>query len=56
MQKFKEKHMLSLIIWVGLVIVALFALPNIPQLVRDKGSVQIPSSLQSQVANKIQEI
>ncbi|ORN14270.1 putative membrane protein YdgH [Lentilactobacillus parabuchneri] len=55
MQKFKEKHMLSLIIWVGLVIVALFALPNIPQLVRDKGSVQIPSSLQSQVANKIQK-
>lgn len=55
MQKFKEKHVLSLIIWLGLVIVALFAMPNISQLVRDKGAVQLPSSVQSEVANTIEK-
>lgn len=55
MQKFKEKHILSLIIWLGLVIVALFAMPNISQLVRDKGAVQLPSSVQSEVANTIEK-
>ncbi|MEE8824021.1 putative membrane protein YdgH [Lentilactobacillus sunkii] len=55
MQKFKEKHVLSLIIWLGLVIAALVAMPNIPQLVRDKGAVQLPSSVQSEVANTIEK-
>ena len=55
MQKFKEKHMLSLIIWIGLILVALFTLPNISQLVHEKGTVQLPSSVQSEVANTIEK-
>ncbi|TJX99384.1 MMPL family transporter [Lentilactobacillus buchneri] len=55
MQKFKEKHLLSLIVWIGLILVAIFTLPNISQLVHDKGTVQLPASVQSEVANKIEK-
>lgn len=55
MQKFKEKHLLSLIVWIGLILVAIFTLPNISQLVHEKGTVQLPASVQSEVANKIEK-
>lgn len=55
MQKFKEKHILALIIWIGLLLIAIFTLPNISQLVRDKGAISLPSSVQSEVANTIQK-
>ncbi|MCH4164381.1 MAG: MMPL family transporter [Lentilactobacillus diolivorans] len=55
MQKFKEKHILALIIWIGLLLIAIFTLPNISQLVRDKGAISLPSSVQSEVASTIQK-
>lgn len=55
MRNFREKHLLSLIIWIGLVLIAAFTLPNISQLVRDKGSVRLPATVQSEVAQKIQK-
>ncbi len=55
MQRFRERHILALIIWIGLALIAVFTLPNISQLVRDKGAVTLPANVQSQVANKIQK-
>ncbi|WP_203629750.1 MMPL family transporter [Lentilactobacillus fungorum] len=55
MHNFREKHILPLIIWIGLVLIAAFTLPNISQLVRDKGSVRLPATVQSEVAQKIQK-
>ncbi|WP_225352946.1 MMPL family transporter [Lentilactobacillus parafarraginis] len=36
-------------------LIAMFTLPNISQLVRDKGAVTLPANVESQVANKIQK-
>lgn len=55
MQRFRERHVLALIIWIGLALIAMFTLPNISQLVRDKGAVTLPANVESQVANKIQK-
>ncbi|EEI19053.1 Chromosome partition protein Smc [Lentilactobacillus hilgardii] len=55
MQRFREKHVLALIIWLGLALIAIFTLPNISQLVRDKGAISLPSNVESEVANKIQK-
>lgn len=55
MQNFIRKHGLALIVWIGLALIAMFTLPNISQLVRDKGAVTLPSNVESQVANKIQK-
>ncbi|WP_243686089.1 hypothetical protein [Lentilactobacillus rapi] len=55
MRNFREKHLLSLIIWIGLVLIAAFTLPNISQLVRDKGSVRLPATVQSEVAQKFRK-
>lgn len=55
MQRFRERHVLALIIWIGLALIAMFTLPNISQLVRDKGAVTLPANVESQFANKIQK-
>lgn len=47
--------MLSLIIWIVLILVAIFTMPNVSQTVRENGSITLPSSVQSEVANTIEK-
>ncbi|WP_125979662.1 MMPL family transporter [Loigolactobacillus iwatensis] len=54
MKRFVDRHIGALIAWIVIVIIAIVALPNTSQLVRDKGQTKIPASAQSQVANVIQ--
>ncbi|PWG00358.1 MMPL family transporter [Levilactobacillus bambusae] len=53
--KFRNKTTLSLIAWLVVVILSVVALPNMSQLVADKGQTKIPASAQSQVADTIQK-
>ncbi|MFD1670629.1 MMPL family transporter [Agrilactobacillus yilanensis] len=55
MKQFREKHILSLVFWVILVLVAIFTLPNVSQIVRDNGAVTLPDSVQSEVASTIEK-
>lgn len=55
MGNFKQNYWLSLITWLVIGIVSLFALPNISQVVAEHGQTQIPSSAKSEVAKTIQQ-
>lgn len=55
MQQFFKRHGLSLIVWIVLVLIAIITMPNVTQLVKDKGTVTLPSSVQSEVANNIEK-
>lgn len=50
----KKRYVVQAIIWVILLIASLITLPNINQLVREKGQIKLPSDLTSQVADNIQ--
>ena len=50
----KKRYIVQAIIWVVLLIASLITLPNINQLVREKGQIKLPSDLTSQVADNIQ--
>ena len=54
MKKLWRNHTISVILWTIALIIGMIFLPNIPQLVREKGEIKIPSSAQSQVAQVIQ--
>ncbi len=55
MKRFQNRHIAPLIIWIGLILIALFTFPNTSQIVREKGQISIPSSMQSSVADQIQK-
>ena len=55
MQKLVKNHVGALVAWVIAIIVAVVALPNMPQLIREYGQTKIPDSAQSQVATAIQK-
>lgn len=50
----KKRYIVQAIIWIILLIASLITLPNINQLVREKGQIKLPSDLTSQVADNIQ--
>lgn len=50
----KKQYIIQAIIWIVLLIISLVTLPNINKLVRQKGQIQLPSNLTSQVADNIQ--
>ncbi|WP_412989293.1 MMPL family transporter [Pediococcus siamensis] len=54
MQKLVKNHGIALIVWLGIILISIFSLPNIDQLVRSHGDTKIPSAAQSQIANRIQ--
>lgn len=54
MQKLVKNHGIALIVWIGIILISIFSLPNIDQLVRSHGDTKIPSAAQSQIANRIQ--
>ncbi|KRK97350.1 RND superfamily resistance-nodulation-cell division proton (H+) antiporter [Secundilactobacillus odoratitofui DSM 19909 = JCM 15043] len=53
MQVFIKKHGLAALLWAVLIIATIMAMPNVSQLVRDKGAVTLPASVQSEVAQTI---
>ena len=55
MPKFIKKYTGSLIAWLVVVILSVIFLPNMSNLVAQKGQTKIPSSSQSQVAQTIQD-
>ncbi|WP_051188972.1 MMPL family transporter [Ligilactobacillus ceti] len=50
----KSRYIAQAVVWLILLIVAIVALPNINQLVREKGQITVPKSATSQVADVIQ--
>jgi len=55
MNDFRKKQWPALIAWLVIILVAVFAMPNVSELVRDNGGIQLPSTVESEVANKIQK-
>lgn len=55
MRKFTSKYASALIGWIIVVIVALVAMPNVSQLVRNKGNITLPSYTESQKASNMQK-
>ena len=53
MQKFLKNHVFSLIAWVLILIISIFALPNIKELTNAHSDITLPSSVQSNVAQSI---
>lgn len=54
MQKYLKNHVFSLIAWILILIISVVALPNITQLTRQHSNVSLPSNVQSEVAQTIQ--
>ena len=53
MQKFLKNHVFSLIAWVLILIISIFALPNIKELTNAHSDITLPSNVQSNVAQSI---
>ncbi|MFC6163549.1 MMPL family transporter [Lactiplantibacillus dongliensis] len=51
----RRRFIIQAIVWLVVMVAAIFLLPNVSQLVRDKGQTQLPSSAKSQVAQVIQD-
>ena len=49
-----HNHVLALIAWIVITLVAIVALPNVNQLTRDHSAINLPKSAQSQVASALQ--
>lgn len=55
MNNFRKKQWPALIAWLVIIVVALIAMPNVSQLVREHGGVNLPNYVESEVANRIQK-
>lgn len=55
MKKSIRQYTFSFVIWILITAIALFTMPNVNQLTREHGSVNLPNSAQSQRAEKIQD-
>ncbi|WP_304598790.1 MMPL family transporter [Lactobacillus intestinalis] len=54
MQKFLKNHVFSLIAWILILLISVFALPNVSQLTSEHSTISLPSNVQSEVAQTIQ--
>lgn len=54
MQKFLKNHVFELIAWILILIISVVALPNITQLTNDHSNITLPSNVQSNVAQSIE--
>ena len=54
MQKFLKNHVFSLIAWILILLISVIALPNVSQLTSDHSNISLPSNVQSEVAQTIQ--
>ncbi|MFC6182498.1 MMPL family transporter [Lactiplantibacillus daowaiensis] len=50
----RRRFIIQAVVWLVVMVAAVIMLPNVSQLVRDKGQTQLPSSAKSQVAQVIQ--
>ncbi|APX73265.1 MMPL family transporter (plasmid) [Companilactobacillus allii] len=55
MKRITKKYTLALVGWIIVVLVAILAMPNVSQLVRDKGNITLPSYVESQQASRIEK-
>ncbi|NRN80864.1 putative membrane protein YdgH [Lactobacillus helveticus] len=53
MHKFLKNHVFSLIAWILILIISIFALPNIKELTNAHSDITLPSNVQSNVAQSI---
>ena len=53
MKKFKNIRTVTFIAWILIVAVVLFIMPNLDELVREKGQLEVPSSAESEKASKL---
>ncbi|ALJ23278.1 hypothetical protein AO203_04885 [Lactobacillus gallinarum] len=53
MQKFLKNHVFSLIAWILILIISIFALPNIKEMTNAHSDITLPSNVQSNVAQSI---
>ncbi|KIL49306.1 MMPL family transporter [Jeotgalibacillus soli] len=53
MKKFKNTRTLSLLAWIIVTVLTVITMPDMDQLVRDKGQITIPDSAQSEVAKSM---
>jgi RND superfamily resistance-nodulation-cell division:proton (H+) antiporter len=53
-QKFLKNHVFELIAWILILIISVVALPNITQLTNDHSNITLPSNVQSNVAQSIE--
>jgi RND superfamily putative drug exporter len=51
----KKQYLAQAIVWLVLLIISLFALPNISYLVREYGGTKLPTGITSQIADNIQD-
>ena len=54
MQKFLKNHVFSLIAWVLILIISIVALPNITELTNAHSDITLPSNVESNVAQSIE--
>lgn len=54
MNKFVKRYTVSFILWLVVLVASVLMLPNVSNLIANKGQTEIPKSAQSQVANTIQ--
>lgn len=54
MQKFLKNHVFELIAWILILIISVVALPNITQLTNDHSNITLPSNVQSNLAQSIE--
>ncbi|GAA3639496.1 MMPL family transporter [Lactobacillus hamsteri] len=54
MQKFLKNHVFSLIAWILILLISVIALPNVSQLTSEHSTISLPSNVQSEVAQTIQ--
>lgn len=54
MQKLLKNHVFGLIAWVLILLISVIALPNVTQLTNDHSTISLPSNVQSNVAQSIQ--
>lgn len=54
MQKFIKNHVFSLIAWILILLISVFALPNIGHLTSEHSTISLPKNVESEVAKTIQ--
>lgn len=55
MKQLIKNHVGSLIAWIAIVLIAIFALPNVNALTREHSEIKLPSDVQSSVATQIED-
>ena len=55
MKDFRRKQWPALIVWLVVILIAIVAMPNVSELVRENGGIKLPNTVESEVANKIQK-